>query len=79
MFEGISSVVLNRKNMAPDTDVDLNVGDDESYVKYSVAFAPESGNVSAVATSFIRKPNLEPWQFPWHQECQTHINKWEAR
>jgi len=79
MFEDMNVMVgLDYKEPAPDTDVILQVGDDESYVKYSVIFSPQNGNVSAVVVSAIRKPNVESWEFPWHQNSQTHINKWDS-
>ena len=78
MFDGLSVSSFAPKDWAPDTDVDLKVGDEHSYVKYSVGFSPETGKVWAVATSYVRKANAESWEFPWHQKGQTHLNHWFA-
>lgn len=79
MFEDMNVMVgLDYKEPAPDTDVIFKVGDDESYVKYSVVFSPQNGNVSAVVVSAIRKTNVESWEYPWHTNSQTHINKWDS-
>ena len=78
MFDGLEVSSFAPKDWAPDTDVDLKVGDEQSYVKYSVGFSPETGKVWAVATSYIRIADAEPWAFPWHQKGQTHLNHWFA-
>jgi hypothetical protein len=77
MFDGMTTTSFVYKGREPDTDIDLEVGDDQAYVKYTVGFSPANGHVWAVATSFIRKPNLEPWEFPWHQEGETHLNEFD--
>lgn len=73
MFNDMSTSSFVAKDWAPDTDIDLVVGDEDSYVKYSVGFSPETGKVWAVATSYVRKVNPENWDFPWHQKGQTHL------
>lgn len=75
MFDGMRVRSSVYKKGTPSTDVDLEVGDEQAYVKYTVGFSPDNGHVWAVATSFTRKIEMESWEFPWHQACETHLNK----
>uniref|UniRef100_A0AB39CEJ8 Uncharacterized protein n=1 Tax=Pseudomonas phage HRDY3 TaxID=3236930 RepID=A0AB39CEJ8_9VIRU len=78
MFDGLNTHGCASNGNLPFTDVTLRTGDEHSFVKYTINFAPENGGVFALADSYISIPKEHEYSFPWHNESQDHSIEWNV-
>lgn len=57
-----------------DTDVWLRVGDEHSFVYYTVGFSPLNQHTWGTASSYVTRDN-GPGMWPWESECTAHTNQ----